>query len=97
VQLVITEETLRHAALDIATKLRRAGVSVDFPLTGAKVAKQFQAAEKSGARFALVIGTEFPELKLKILASRTEETGHADEIVEWITTRLQQPDGPLLV
>jgi len=96
VQLVITEETLRPAALDIATKLRRAGVAVDFPLTGAKVAKQFQAAEKSGARFALVIGTEFPELKLKILASRTEETGHADTLVPWITTRLTQPDGPLL-
>jgi histidyl-tRNA synthetase len=96
VQLVITEETLRPAALDVATKLRRAGVAVDFPLTGAKVAKQFQAAEKSGARFALVIGSEFPELKLKILTSRTEETGHADTLVDWITTRLSQPDGPLL-
>jgi len=96
VQLVITEETLRPAALDIATRLRRAGVSVDFPLTGAKVAKQFQAAEKSGARFALVIGTEFPELKLKILTSRTEESGHADNLVPWITTLLAQPDGPLL-
>lgn len=96
VQLVITEETLRPAALDVATRLRRAGVAVDFPLAAAKVAKQFQAAEKSGARFALVIGSEFPDLKLKILASRTEETGRADTLVDWITTRLQQPDGPLL-
>jgi histidyl-tRNA synthetase len=96
VQLIITEESLRPIALDIATKLRRAGVSVDFPLSGTKVAKQFQAAEKSGARFALVIGSEFPELKLKILASRTEETGYADTLIDWITDRLQQPDGPLL-
>lgn len=96
VQLVVTDETLRPAALDTATRLRRAGISTDFPLTGAKVAKQFQAAEKSGARFALVIGSEYPELKLKILASRTEETGHADNLVDWLTDRLSQPDGPLL-
>jgi len=96
VQLVVTDETLRPAALGTVTRLRRAGISADFPLTGAKVAKQFQAAEKSGARFALVIGSEYPELKLKILASRTEETGHADDLVDWLTDRLQQPDGPLL-
>jgi len=96
VQLVVTEETLRPAALDIVTRLRRAGISADFPLTGAKVAKQFQAAEKSGARFALIIGSEYPELKLKVLASRTEEVGHADNLIDWLTDRLQQPDGPLL-
>ncbi len=96
VQLVITEESLRPAALDIATRLRRAGVSVDFPLTAAKVARQFQAAEKSGARFALVIGTEFPALKLKVLASRTEESCHNDTLTDWLPDRLQQPDGPLL-
>jgi histidyl-tRNA synthetase len=96
VQLVITEETMRPIALDVATRLRRAGVSVDFPLSGAKVAKQFQAAEKSGARFALVIGTEFPALKLKVLASRTEEDAHNDTLTDWLPDRLLQPDGPLL-
>ena len=71
-------------------------MSVDFPLTPGKVAKHFQSAEKSGARFALVVGAEFPELKLKILSSRTEETGNAETAIDWLTDRLQQPDGPLL-
>lgn len=58
--------------------------------------KQFQSAERSGARFALVVGQEYPELKLKILASRTEESFQADNAVEWLANRLLEPDGPLL-
>ncbi len=96
VYLVIADEARRSESLKLVTHLRRAGISTDFPLNAVKVAKQFQSAEKSGARFALVVGTEYPELKLKMLASRAEETGHADNAVEWLTGRIQQPDGPLL-
>ncbi|HVJ46150.1 MAG TPA: His/Gly/Thr/Pro-type tRNA ligase C-terminal domain-containing protein, partial [Luteolibacter sp.] len=80
----------------LVTDLRRAGISTDYPLVPVKVGKQFQNAEKTGARFALVVGAEYPELKLKILSSRTEATGSAENAVEWITDRLHQPDGPLL-
>lgn len=94
--VVIADEAKRGESLKLVTDLRRAGISADYPLNPAKVAKQFQSAEKSGARFALVVGAEYPELKLKILASRTEENGHADDAVAWLSERLQQPDGPLL-
>jgi histidyl-tRNA synthetase len=94
--VVIADEAKRGESLKLVTDLRRAGISADYPLNPAKVAKQFQSAEKSGARFALVVGAEYPELKLKILASRTEESGHAETAVEWLADRLQQPDGPLL-
>ncbi len=97
VYVVIADETKRPESLKLVTDLRRAGISADLPLAYAKVAKQFHSAEKSGARFALVVGAEYPELKLKILSSRTEETGHADNAVEWLSDRLLQPDGPLLV
>jgi histidyl-tRNA synthetase len=96
VYLVVADESKRGESLKLVTDLRRAGISADYPLNPAKVAKQFQNAEKSGARFALVVGTEYPALKLKILASRTEESGHADDAIEWLTDRLTQPDGPLL-
>ncbi len=96
VYVVIADDTKRGESPKLVTDLRRAGISADLPLSPAKVAKQFQSAEKSGARFALVVGAEYPELKLKILASRTEETGNAETAVEWLTDRLQQPDGPLL-
>ncbi len=94
--VVVADESQRAASLKLVTDLRRAGISADLSLNPAKVAKQFQSAERSGARFALVVGTEYPELKLKILASRTEETGHAQSAVEWLTARLLEPDGPLL-
>lgn len=96
VYLVVADEGRRPDALRLLTDLRRAGISADLPLTPVKVGKQFKLAEKAGARFALVVGAEYPELKLKILASRTEETGEAGEAVEWIRQRLQDPDGPLL-
>jgi histidyl-tRNA synthetase len=96
VYVVIADDAKRAESLKLVTDLRRAGISTDFPLTSAKVAKQFQSAEKSGARFALVVGAEYPELKLKILSSRTEETCNAANAAEWLAERLQQPDGPLL-
>lgn len=96
IHVVVAEESKRPEALRLVTDLRRAGISADLSLAPAKVAKQFQSAERSGARFALVIGAEFPMLKLKILASRTEETGQAGDAVEWLSERLRQPDGPLL-
>lgn len=94
--VVVADDSKRADALKLVTDLRRAGISADLPLTAAKVAKQFQSAEKSGARFALVVGTEYPDLKLKILSSRAEESGNAATAIDWLTDRLQQPDGPLL-
>ena len=96
IYVVVADETKRPESLRLVTNLRRAGISADLPLGAAKVAKQFQSAEKSGARFALVVGAEYPELKLKILASRTEESGSAATAIDWLTDRLLQPDGPLL-
>lgn len=94
--VVVPDANHRDDALKLVTDLRRAGVSVDLPLAETKVAKQFQAAEKCGARFAIIIGEEFPRVKIKILSSRTEEECDAANLVEWIKQRLTQPDGPLL-
>jgi len=96
VYIVVADENRRADSLSLLTQLRSAGISADIAMTPAKVAKQFQSAERSGARFALVVGAEYPELKLKILSNRSEESGNAENAVEWLTERLQQPDGPLL-
>ncbi|MBC8125583.1 MAG: histidine--tRNA ligase [Gloeobacteraceae cyanobacterium ES-bin-144] len=96
VYVVVADESNRAESLKLVTDLRRAGIPTDFTLNSTKVSKQFQNAEKSGARFALVVGAEYPELKLKILANRMEEAGHAETAVDWLTDRLLQPDGPLL-
>ena len=96
VYVVVADESRQNDARRMVTELRRAGVATDFSLVPAKVGKQFQRAEQSMARFALVVGSEYPQLKLKILGSRTEETGDATNLIDWITQRLTEPDGPLL-
>jgi histidyl-tRNA synthetase len=96
VYVVVADDARRPEALGLVSAMRRAGIAADLPLARAKVAKQFQSAERIRARFALVVGSEFPELKLKVLASRTEEPCHADTLTEWLAERIQQPDGPLL-
>lgn len=72
--LVITDEALRPHALRTLASLRAAGHKVDFPLGKAKFDKQFKKASALGASHAVIIGSEFPTLKLKNLAERTEES-----------------------
>jgi len=73
--LVIADEALRPQALSLASALREGGYHVDYPLTPAKVGKQFQAAEERGHKFALVVGQEYASdgvCGLKTLATREQ-------------------------
>ncbi|MDR1145556.1 MAG: histidine--tRNA ligase [Verrucomicrobiales bacterium] len=73
--LVITDETLRPQALTLAATLRAGGYRADYPLSAAKVGKQFQAAEERGHRFALIVGQEYAAdgvCGLKTLATREQ-------------------------
>ncbi len=79
VYVVIAEETRRPEALRLLQTLRDAGLRADAPLVPAKVGKQFQAAEAAQARATLVVGAEFPEMKVKNLATREERTVTPDE------------------
>ena len=72
IYLVIAKEERRGNALQQLQALRDAGWRVDYPLTVAKVGKQFQLAEAMGAKIALLYGDEWPAVKLKVLASREE-------------------------
>ncbi len=74
VYAVIADETFRPQALASIGGLRAAGLRVEFTLGAMKVGKQFQAAEASGAARAVVYGAEWPQVKLKTLATRAEET-----------------------
>jgi histidyl-tRNA synthetase len=96
VYVIVADETKRSDALKLVTDLRRAGVSVDYHFAPGNVGKLFKRAEQSRARFALVVGNEYPELKLKVLSFRSEETGNAANAVDWLKQRLLEPDGPLL-
>ncbi|HWM25486.1 MAG TPA: histidine--tRNA ligase [Chthoniobacterales bacterium] len=67
IYVVIAKEERRADALAHIQALRDRGYRVDFPLTSAKVGKQFQTAEQLGARIAILFGDEWPQVKLKDL------------------------------
>jgi histidyl-tRNA synthetase len=74
--VVIADEALREAALGLIHELRDAGIAVDYALTTAKIAKQFQAADAVGARYAVVVGPDewrTGEVTLKNLATKSQE------------------------
>lgn len=83
---VVADETRRFEALGLFQSLRQAGWRVDFSLTPAKVGKQFQAAESSGAAFAVLVGGEWPEVKIKHLATRNEQLLPQETLAEWLKT-----------
>jgi len=97
VYLIIDDEEQRAEALTLATKIREAGISLDFPLTATKFQKQIKQASASLARYAVVIGPRFPEIKIKSLSGGSEELlpPNAD-VVARLQIMLDGPDGPLL-
>jgi histidyl-tRNA synthetase len=84
VYVVIAAEERRREALALAQQLREAGWRVGFPLGAEKVGKQFGAAEAAGASHAVVIGAEWPVVKVKRLADRHEEEVAKDALLPWL-------------
>jgi histidyl-tRNA synthetase len=68
----------RDAALTDAARLRAVGYQVEYPLKDQGFGKQFKAANQSGARFALIYGSE--ELERGAVKVRDLGTGHEVEI-----------------
>lgn len=86
--VVIADDTRRADALALLQQLRAAGIRADAPLSPAKVGKQFQAAEAAGARAAIVIGGEFPAVKIKNLKTREEREISIEKAVEEVRANL---------
>ena len=86
IYVVVAKEERRTEALGIIQQLRDAGFRVDFSLGFAKVGKQFQMAEQAGARFAVLIGDEWPDVKLKTLATREESLVLHENLLERLRT-----------
>jgi histidyl-tRNA synthetase len=78
--IVVADETRRPEAIGLANTLRESGMIADYCLQSAKVARQFQQAESMGAKYAVVIGQEWPQVRLKLLAERTEKIMSKDDL-----------------
>lgn len=87
--VVIAKEDLRPQALKLVRDLRDAGLACDYPLVGAKVGKQFEAASAAGAKFAVVIGDEWAQgqTTVKTLATREEAKVSIAELRDKLVAR----------
>jgi histidyl-tRNA synthetase len=86
VYVVVAKEELRPQALKLVQTLREGGQRTDFALAAAKVGKQFQTAEQLGAKYAVVVGDEWPRVKVKTLATREEREVSIDEVLATLRT-----------
>src|SRR5205809_2639552 len=73
IYVVIAKEERRADALRHIQQLRDGGYRVDYPLSPTKVGRQFQAAEDASATLAILYGDEWPQVKIKTLATREEK------------------------
>jgi histidyl-tRNA synthetase len=78
--IVVVDETRRPDAIGLAYTLRQSGLIADYCLQPVKVARQFQQAEAVGAKYAVVIGREWPQVRVKLLAERTEKILLKDDL-----------------
>ena len=83
--VVLADPDKEKEAATLVQCLRLAGVRTLTPLTPAKVPKQFQAAEQSGARFAIVVGSEYPDLTIRNLLDRSERISRPESLVTDLT------------
>lgn len=82
--VIVADEARRQEALGLVQSLRDSGQKVDFPFGALKVGKQFQAASQAGATHAVVVGSEWPLLKIKTLATREEVEIQHDALADWL-------------
>jgi histidyl-tRNA synthetase len=81
IYVVIAKEERREDALAHIQKFRDTGYRVDYPLTPTKVPKQFQTAEDLGATIAILYGDEWPQVKLKNMATAQQELVPHDRLL----------------
>ena len=84
VQVFVVDSAGGEEARDLTAELRRAGVACDRAYDGRSMKAQFRAADRSGARLAVVIGTEertSGKVKVQALdADRTELVDRAEVV-----------------
>ncbi|MEX1119744.1 MAG: histidine--tRNA ligase [Terrimicrobiaceae bacterium] len=87
VYVIVADETRRPEALKTVQDLRNAGLATEFSLSPSKVGKQFQAAGQAHAKFAVLVGSEWPAVKVKVMSTRAESEVPHGELAQWLKTQ----------
>jgi histidyl-tRNA synthetase len=89
---IIGGEEERDAALADAAQLRALGYQVEYPLKNQGFGKQFKSANQSGARFALIYGSEELErgaVKVRDLVAGNEAEIPRDQLLQQVPAILE--------
>ena len=89
VYIVIAKEERRADALAQIQQLRDRGYRIDYPLTSEKVGKQFQTAEQLGALVAVLFGDEWPQLKIKNMATGEQQLVPHEDLAAYTESKLR--------
>jgi histidyl-tRNA synthetase len=89
IYIVIAKEERRSDALRQIQQLRDRGYRVDYPLTSEKVGKQFQTAEQLGACVAVLFGDEWPQLKIKNMATGEQQLVPHEDLAAYTESKLR--------
>jgi histidyl-tRNA synthetase len=89
IYIVIAKEERRADALRQIQHIRDRGYRVDYPLASEKVGKQFQTAEQLGARVAVLFGDEWPQLKVKDMATGEQQLVQKDDFMSRVESILR--------
>jgi len=94
-QILVTifDENLMPVSITTATNLRRAGFSVQTYPEPAKIGKQLKFADRSGVKFALVIGPEEKEqeiVQVKDLRTRAQSSVPMDGLINYFKGALAE-------
>ena len=85
--IVVTDRAASGRAFSLAGELRRAGVATDLGFDGRSVKAQFKVADRSGARWAVVLGQDELDrgvVTLKDLASGEQQTVDPAEVLDTV-------------
>jgi len=88
IYMVIAKEERRPDAVKQMQQLRDRGYRIDYPLTPTKVARQFQAAEELGAHVAVLYGDEWPQVKIKEMATGEQILIPKDDVISRVESLL---------
>lgn len=89
---IIGGEDERAVAMADAAQLRAVGYQIEYPLKNQAFAKQFKSANQSGARFALIYGSEELErgvVKVRDLSNGGEAEIPRDQLLQQVSALLE--------
>lgn len=89
---IIGGEDERSVAMADAAQLRAVGYQIEYPLKNQAFAKQFKSANQSGARFALIYGSEELErgvVKVRDLSNGGEAEIPRDQLLQQVSALLE--------